>query len=415
MPKLLLDLSPLRNRNYARILLARTISIVGLGMLGVAIPVQVQDITGSTFSVGLVSTVEGVATFIGMIVGGKVVDSTDRRRVILLSRLLGALCFAALAANSWIADPHLTVILLVGAIDGFFGAFATSALLAITPALVSGKQLAAAGALNMATIRLGTVASPAIGGVVIAHAGVGVCYVIATILTLVCVSVLWGLPPLEPAAGEHSGEEDLPSAQGFRYIIEHRLILAVILVASLSSMMGGIRVVFPAITAQSFGCGPELTGLFFTAVPVGALLATAFSGWLGHLRRPLRTLLLLLEASFLSIIGFGVMALYSLPVAAAMGFLVLYGVLSSWADVVQFTLLQTETPDQVRGRVNGVWMAQEVSAESLGALGTGAVGRAVGGAAASVVLGTVAFVGLLGVAAGRSITTEEPEKPEENA
>lgn len=413
MPRLLLDLSPLRNKNYARILLARTISIVGLGMLGVAIPVQVQSLTGSTLWVGLVSTVEGVATFIGMIVGGKVVDSMDRRRVILLSRLLGALCFAALAANSWLASPYLAVILFVGAIDGFFGAFATSALLAITPVLVAQRQLAAAGALNMATIRLGTVASPAIGGIIIAQAGVGVCYVVATVLSLVCVSILWGLPPLRPAPDEpkHNSEEDLPSAQGFRYILRHRLVLAVILVASLSSMMGGIRVVFPAIAAQSFGGGPELTGFFFTAVPVGALIATALSGWLGHLQRPLRTLFILLQASFLSIIGFGAMALYSLPVAAAMGFLVLYGVLSSWSDVIQFTILQTETPDQVRGRVNGVWLAQEVSAESVGAMGTGAVGRALGGAASSMVLGTVAFLGLLGVVATSphpSTSTKEP-------
>lgn len=159
------------------------------------------------------------------------------------------------------------------------------------------------------------------------------------------------------------------------------------------------------------GGGPELTGFFFTAVPVGALIATALSGWLGHLQRPLRTLFILLQASFLSIIGFGAMALYSLPVAAAMGFLVLYGVLSSWSDVIQFTILQTETPDQVRGRVNGVWLAQEVSAESVGAMGTGAVGRALGGAASSMVLGTVAFLGLLGVVATSphpSTSTKEP-------
>ncbi|ABY21898.1 MFS transporter [Renibacterium salmoninarum ATCC 33209] len=95
------------------------------------------------------------------------------KKLIMSSRALGALAFALLALNAFSADQQLWAIYALGAFDAFVGSLAVTALMAVTPTLVPRDKLAAAGALNMLTVRLGTMVSPAVGGVVIAAWGVG--------------------------------------------------------------------------------------------------------------------------------------------------------------------------------------------------------------------------------------------------
>ena len=84
---LALDLSPLRASRSFRLLFAgRVVSLLGLGMLVVALPVQVYALTGSSLHVAGVNTTLGVTAFAGTLVAGVVADRTDRRRVILWSR-----------------------------------------------------------------------------------------------------------------------------------------------------------------------------------------------------------------------------------------------------------------------------------------------------------------------------------------
>ena len=394
------DLSPLRIASYRRVLTARTISIFGLGMVMVAIPIQIQQLTGSPLFVGVVAGLEGIAAFLGMLVGGGVIDRYDRRLVIIYSRLVGLLCFAILSLNALfdVTNPafKLPIIMAAAIIDGFAGSFAAAALVAVTGTLLPSEKMASAGTLNIATIRIGTMFAPLVAGFIIAESSIAWCYLIGLLLTTITIMVLIGLPPLKPT--QVNPDEDYltgnPSIwHGLRYIVSNKLLLSVMLIAVSSSLVGGVRVLFPALVDEQFHGHAQLVGLMFSAVPTGALIATIFSGWLGSLKRNQEVLIVIAVCSFICLGLFGLTCWFSISWKwLAFGFLVSFGILSNWADVLQFTILQQETPDHLRGRVSGVWLAQEISAESIGSFGAGGVGKAWGASLGIVILAGAALV-----------------------
>lgn len=168
----LLNLSLLKTHPAFRaVFIARFISILSLGLLGVAIPVQIQMMTHSTWQVGLSVTLTGASMFVGLMVGGVLADRYERKRLILLARGTCGVGFVGLCLNALLPEPSLAAIYLLGIWDGFFASLGVTALLAATPALVGRENLMQAGAITMLTVRLGSVISPMIGGLLLATGG----------------------------------------------------------------------------------------------------------------------------------------------------------------------------------------------------------------------------------------------------
>ncbi len=168
-PSILLDFSLLKTHaTFRAVFCARFISILALGLLSIAVPVQIQSMTGSTLLVGLSVTLAGSGMFIGLLMGGVMADRYERRRLILFARSTCGLGFVGLCINAELPVPSLTLIYLLAVWDGFFGAVGVTALLAATPAIVGRENLVQAGAISMLTVRFGSILSPAIGGLVIA-------------------------------------------------------------------------------------------------------------------------------------------------------------------------------------------------------------------------------------------------------
>ncbi|MBL8507741.1 MAG: enterobactin transporter EntS, partial [Chitinimonas sp.] len=202
-PSIFLDFSLLKqNAHFRAVFVARMMSVLALGILMVAVPVQIHQLTGSTLQVGLAMALDGIGMFVGLMCGGVLADRYDRRSLILLARGLCGIGFLALAANSFVAAPSLTALYLVSLWDGFFGAMGITALMAATPALVGRENLPAAGALSMLIVRFGAVLAPAIGGVLIVSAGVSWNYLLAGVGTLCTLLPLTRLPALLPQGGE---------------------------------------------------------------------------------------------------------------------------------------------------------------------------------------------------------------------
>ncbi|MGC8086495.1 MFS transporter, partial [Escherichia coli] len=102
----LLNLSLLKTHPAFRaVFLARFISIVSLGLLGVAVPVQIQMMTHSTWQVGLSVTLTGGAMFVGLMVGGVLADRYERKKVILLARGTCGIGFIGLCLNALLPEP----------------------------------------------------------------------------------------------------------------------------------------------------------------------------------------------------------------------------------------------------------------------------------------------------------------------
>ncbi|MFE4464230.1 MFS transporter [Oerskovia sp. NPDC056781] len=421
---LALDLSPLRASRSFRLLFAgRVVSLLGLGMLVVALPVQVYALTGTSLHVAGVNTTLGVAAFAGTLVAGVVADRMDRRRVILWSRSAAIVGFAALLVNSLAESPSVAAIYAVAAWDGLAGGFSVVALAAAVPSLVPRGQLPAVAALQAISLDLGAVVSPLVAGIAIAHGGSSLAFGVVVVASVVSLGFLVRLPALPPGGGEEdpvvldgagAPERDgAPPAgagtatttrpprpwddlvEGLRFVMTDRVIGGIILLGFVQILFASPHVLVPELVDKQLGAGPEVVGLLFSAPAVGALVATLTSGWTGRVRRTGRVLLIVFAAS-----GAGVAMLgLSQSVVLAVVAMTLVGAGDVLGEILRFTLLYERTPDHLRGRVSALWTAQGTAGDALGgplltliarALGAGG-SIAVGGALAAVATGLVAL------------------------
>ncbi|MFD6860117.1 enterobactin transporter EntS [Rhodococcus sp. NPDC060090] len=382
---LLVDLSPLRESPpFRSIVIARTIAVFGIGMLIVAVPVQIFDLTGSTAHVGFASTSTGIATLFGLLAGGVLADRFDRRRLIVWTRAICGLTFVGLALNAASADPSVWAIYVLGAIDGAIGAVSITALLAVTPALIPKNSFAAAGAINALTVQLGMMASPALGGVLIASAGVTWNYWAAAAGTLLTVPLLMTLPALKP----DEAETESPWASlagGFRFALGHTTVRSVLIVGTIALLGGGVGVLIPAFVEQRFGGDPRAAGLLYSATAVGAALGSVGSGWIKGMRRKGYTLTVALTISFIALAGVG----FAPAVWIALVLLAVAGAFSATQEIVAYTLIQTNTPDRLLGRTNSLWSAQNVFGLAVGSAVAGIIGSFFVASTALIVYGAI--------------------------
>lgn len=366
---LLLNLSLLKTHPaYRAVFLARFISILGLGLLGVAVPVQIQTLTGSPFQVGLAVTLTGTAMFIGLMTGGVLADRYERKTLILLARSTCGLGFIGLWINAMLPAPSVIAIYALGLWDGFFGAIGVTALLAATPALVGRENLMQAGAITMLTVRLGSVISPMLGGILLASGGVAWNYGLAAAGTFITLLPLLSLPALPPPPQPR--EHPLTSlVAGFQFLLRSPLIGGIALLGGLLTMASAVRVLYPALAINWHMTGGQI-GILYAAIPLGAALGALTSGRLAQRERPGLIMLATTVGSFLAI---GLFALMPVWIAGALC-LALFGWLSAVSSLLQYTLIQTQTPEAMLGRINGLWTAQNVTGDAIGAALLGGLG-----------------------------------------
>ncbi|TNY38248.1 enterobactin transporter EntS [Thermomonospora catenispora] len=371
MPRLAMDISPLRDsRPFRNVFIARTVSVIGIGMLMVALPIQVHELTRSTLHVGAVSASGGFALLAGFLWGGVLADRHDRRRLMLRARTAAGVGFVLLTLNAFLPSPSLAALYALAAWDGLATGVSVTALLAATPALVGSDKLVAAGALNALTVRLGSMLSPAVGGLTVSAFGVGWNYAAAAIGTLGTLPLLLGLPELKPAV--QAPENPLKAiGSGLRFVVGHRVVGALMLLGALFMIAGGIPVLMPAFAAEQLGGGPATVGLLYAAPACGAVLASVTSGWTATLRAPGRALLIASVAGFAALACLGLARHPAVAVAILFG----YGFVASIEEILRYGLIQTHTPDGYLGRVNSLWSAQETGGEAVGSLGAGVLGR----------------------------------------
>ncbi len=370
--------------------IARFISILSLGLLGVAVPVQIQTMTHSSWLVGLSVTLTGGAMFIGLMVGGVLADRYERKKLILLARGTCGVGFIGLCLNAMLPEPSLMAIYLLGLWDGFFGAFGVTALLAATPALVGRENLMQAGAITMLTVRLGSVISPMGGGLLLATGGVAWNYGLAAAGTFITTLTLLRLPllPPPPQPREHPLKSLMAAMQ---FLFSNPLIGGIALLGGLLTMASAVRVLYPALAGEWQMSASEI-GVLYAAIPLGAAVRGADQRQAGaerasgadyaacHAGLVYRHRLLQPDAG-----------LWALGVLC----LVIFGWLSAISSLLQYTLIQTQTPEGMLGRINGLWTAQNVTGDAIGAALIGALGSWLLPAQAAAAFGCAAT--LLGV------------------
>ncbi|MCG6496852.1 MFS transporter [Kitasatospora sp. A2-31] len=388
------DLSPLRDHaDYRRVWFGQAVSSIGQQMTAVAVSVQVYDLTGSSFATGLVGLFSLFPLIAFGLYGGAIADTADRRRLGLIGSAGLAAVSAVLAAQA-IAGLGLVAVLYaaVAAQAGFF-ALSSPARSAMVPRLVPAHQLPAANALNTVSMNLGLTVGPMLGGVLIGAYGAQAAYLVDTVAFGATLYAMWRLPAMLPL-GERKGRASV--LDGLRFLREQPNLRTSFL-ADLAAMIFGMpRALFPAIAVTFYAGDARTVGLLVSAPAVGALVGALFSGWVGKVNRQGAAVLAAVAAWGLAIAAFGL--IHNLWLGLLL--LAVAGCADTVSMIFRNTMMQVAAPDEMRGRLQGIFIVVVAGGPRLGDFESGAV-ASLTSPATSVVSGGLACVAAILLLAAR--------------
>ena len=401
------DTTPLRtSRDFRLLWTGELVSETGSQIALVAIYVQVFALTGSVVAVGLVGLVQLVPLAFAALLGGPVIDTHDRRRLLLIGQCGQAAGSALLLSGAMAGEPPLALVYAGAAIVAGFGGFSLSVRSSMTPNLVPNDQLPAALSLNQVMWNTSLIVGPLVGGVVIDQAGFTWAYgidVVTFAATIVaCLLMRAQVPQGRPADEEREAEAGALSrgwqdiTEGFRFLRGRRVLQSTFYADLIAMIFGMPRALFPVLALTQFGAGPEIVGVLFSAVSVGALLGALSAGWVSRIRRQGLAVVVAIGVWGLGIVGFGLSG-GSLPLAAAC--LAVAGAADVISAVFRSTILQTTVPDNLRGRMSAVHIlvvvggprVGDVEAGLVAALTTPTIAVVTGGLACIIGVGVLAL------------------------
>src|SRR5215218_8651304 len=376
-----IDVEPLRHVDFRRLWLGNSLGMVGFQLTAVAVPVQVFKLTGSSFWVGMLGLVGLVPLVAFGLWGGAVADAVDRRLLLLGSSLLLWACTGGLLAASLLGLASLPLLLGLVAVQAAGFAVASSTRGAIVPRVLPEPLVPAANTLSFTAGNVALVLGPLLAGLILARWSFATAYAADLAVFTVALYAALRLPPLPPI--RRATVPGLRSVvDGLAFIATRPVLLLSFAVDIAAMVLAMPRALFPE-TAATLG-GRGAVGWLYAAIAIGAVLAGLSSGWIGRVRRQ------------------GV-AVAAAGLARSLWPMVLLLAVAGAADLVSAvyrqTILQTYAPDEMRGRMQGVFIVVVAGGPRLGDLRAGATAAAfgvtvswVGGALLATVLVSLALL-----------------------
>jgi len=355
MGRVFTDVKPLQaSRDYRRLWVGNTVSQLGQQMTAVTIAIQVYAVTHSTFAVGLVGLFALFPLVAFGLYGGSFADAVDRRKLALVSSLGLWVLSLALVVQAVMHVGSVAVLYAVVAMQAACFAVNSPTRSAIVPRLIDRELLPAANALNMASFNLGFTTGPLLGALAISAGGYQFAYAIDAVTFLGALYSLFRLPPIppQPLDGQVPTRPGLRSVvEGFRFLATAPNLRMTFIVDMCAMVIAQPRALFPAVAGGFFGGGVRTVGLLQASPAIGSLLAFAFSGWVSKVRRQGRAVVLAVIVYGAAVAAFGL--------ARSLWVGVLFLAMSGGADMIsaayRSTILQVAAPDNLRGRLQGVF------------------------------------------------------------
>jgi MFS family permease len=403
------DTTALReSRDYRVLVIGGLISGIGTQVTLVALPFQIYVLTSSSFLVGLLGLVELVPLVVVALLGGTLADRMDRRRLLLISQVVQAGTSLCLVIGAAAGSPPVGVLYLIAAVASGASAVDRPTRAAMVPALVGPERLRSAISFNYGLVQVAMVVGPAMGGIIIAAGGLTWAYAVDVATFLAMIAAAWAIaspprPAVEPGASFLSAVRD-----GIRFAGRSGELMGSFAIDILAMTFGMPRALFPALALTVYDAGPEGVGILYAAVSAGAVVAAFSTGWMIHARRLGR---IVVFAVLVWGVGIACLGLTSELWVGALCLLVA-GAADSVSAVCRSTILQTVTPDEMRGRMSAIFTLVVAGGPRLGDVESGTV-AAVGGTQLSVVSGGVICVlGIVPVLAAFPEFWRYGEKPE---
>jgi MFS family permease len=388
--RIFLDTAPLRyDRDYRWLWSGQVVSGIGNQITRIALPFQVFVLTGSTLAIGALSLFQLIPILVFALGAGSLADVVDRRRLLMATQAGLAACSLALFLLALHGSPPVVALFAIAAIAAGLSAVDQPARASSIPRLVPPDRLPAAIALNQLNFQMASIVGPAVGGLLIAGVGLAGAYAVDVVSFVATFAALVAIRPLPPVGTV--GRAGLAAVrEGLRYVAERPVILASFVVDLDAMIFGMPTALFPVLALDVFKTGPAGFGLLAAAPAAGAFLGALFSGWVSHVRRTGRAILLAVVAWGLAITAFGLVT-FSFPLA--LFFLAAAGAADVFSAVFRSTLVQLETPDALRGRVTSIHTLVVTSGPRLGDIEASVVAALVNPQFAVVSGGVACLVG----------------------
>lgn len=378
-----------RNRNFALLYLGQFVSLFGTMITGVALPYQIYTLTHSTLMVGLLSLCQLIPLVFTALVGGVFADRYHRRQLLIIAEIILVLGCGLLAWNAHLAEPHIWVMFAAAMLMSAFTGLHRPALESIVQQLVAKEDFPVVGSLGTFKSSVCMIAGPALGGVIIASAGVMTTYLVDCLtfaVSLVALLLMTHIPKPVLTVPDDSTWESLKSS--LRYAKSRQELLGTYFVDFTAMIFGMPTALFPAI-ALSFG-GVKTLGVLYAAPAIGALVVSLFSGWAKDVKRHGAAVAISAVMWGVSIIFFGL----STHLYLAIIFLAFAGGFDAISGIFRSVMWNQTIPISLRGRMAGIEMISYISGPRLGDTEAGLMAAAFGVGFSVVSGGVLCVVGV---------------------
>jgi MFS family permease len=374
-----------RHRDFRYYSTARFLWGMALQIQTIAVAWFIYERTRDPLALGFI----GLAMFLPSVplslVTGAVADRYDRKKIFSIGYGLTALCAAALCVLAWqgLIWPIYLVIIGIGTVRSF----ANPAGQALVVSTVPSAEYPAATAWTNSINQTANVIGPAIGGllyplgVMVPFTVALICFAVAALCAL-CISApaprVGGKPPVTWAM----------LLAGYRFIGTRPVILGSLTLDLVAVLMGGATALLPVFASEVFHTDSTGLGLLRAMPAIGAIIAGVALAHFPLSRRVGKLLFASVGIYGLATIGFGL----STNMYVAMAFLMVIGSADVVSVVIRQSIIQLETPDEMRGRVIAVHTILTGTSNNLGEFESGALAHFIGAVPTVVVGGVSAIV-----------------------
>ncbi len=407
--RLFADTTPLRQPDFQRLWWAGIPTVIGGNLTIFAVPVQLYALTQNSAYVGLAGIFALVPLIVFGLWGGAWADAMDKRLLLILASCGLAVASVLLWLQAAAGLNNVWVVLCLLAVQQAFFAINSPTRAAAIPRMLPEAQLPSANSLNMTVTQFGAIVGPLLAGLLLGWIDLSTLYLIDAIT---CLIPIWAtvrltpMPPTEAIAGAGSRWGFGAVLEGFRYLAGNTVVLMSFVVDLIAMILGMPRALFPQMAHESFG-GPVDGGttmaLLAAAMSVGAVAGGVFSGWLPRVSRQGLAVVVAIVVWGLAMVGFGLggglgHGHAGLMLWVALAFLAVGGAADMVSAAFRSTILQQAASDELRGRLQGVFLVVVAGGPRLADALHGAAAATIGTTVAAAGGGVLVVVGVVIVA-----------------
>lgn len=383
----------LRIPDFRYFILSRFCVTVAIQIQGVIVGLQIYYITKDPLALGLIGLAEAIPSIVVSLYAGHVADVVLRKKIIVRCLTTLLFCSALLlffsvghSIENFGVIPIYSVIFISGIARGFL----TPANFSFMPQLVPRESYQAAITVNSTVWETASIGGPALAGLLAAKLGITIAYGVDVFLTLIAFLLILQVTskPLPPESDQQGVVEKIRA--GLRFVFTNKIVLAAMSLDLFAVLFGGAVALLPIFAEEILHVGEVGFGALRAAPSIGALLM-AFIIMHNPIKKNMGRLLLWCVAGFgLCMIGFGFSTYFWL----SLFLLIASGAFDCVSVIIRMTLLQTLTPENMKGRVSAVNNIFLGSSNEIGMFESGVAARAFG-VATSVVLGGCMTIGVV--------------------